>query len=99
MGGIGLGSILMTRRLDRIKEAPILFLGTELAIILFSLSLPFAFSLLANSLQASSTGDMPRVFFWVLPFLLGFLMGLQFPLSTSIYLGGERRGLWPEQPG
>ena len=87
MAGIALGSILMTRRLDRIEEAPSLFLGTELAIILFSLCLPFAFSFLAKSLQASSTGDMPKVLFWILPFLLGFIMGLQFPLSTSIYLG------------
>jgi spermidine synthase len=89
MAGIGLGSILMTRRLDRIKDAPSLFLGIELAIILFSLCLPFAFSLLAKSLQAPSTGGMPKVLFWILPFLLGFIMGLQFPLSTSIYLGAS----------
>ncbi len=64
--------------------------------------LPFAFSLLAIS-PVPSKGEpwtsVLRLLFWILSFLLGFIMGLQFPLSTSIYLDCLKKRTLGRQQG
>ena len=84
MTGIALGSLFMTARLKRNKGESILFLETELGIILFSLLLPMVF-LVSAPLQRSATG-LFETLFWVTSLVSGVLMGLQFPLAMKIYL-------------
>jgi spermidine synthase len=84
MTGIALGSLFMTARLKRNKRESLLFLETELGIILFSLLLPMIFFVLAP-FQRSAT-VLLEALFWVTSFVSGVLMGLQFPLATKIYL-------------
>ena len=84
MTGIALGSLFMTARLKTNKRESLLFLETELGIILFSLLLPMVFFVLAP-LQRSAT-VLFEALFWVTSFVSGVLMGLQFPLATKIYL-------------
>ena len=84
MTGIALGSLFMTARLKRNKGESILFLETELGIILFSFLLPMVF-LVSAPLQRSATG-LFETLFWVTSLVSGVLMGLQFPLAMKIYL-------------
>ncbi len=84
MTGIALGSLFMTARLKRNKRESILFLETELGIILFSLLLPMVF-LVSAPLQRSATG-LFETLFWVTSLVSGVLVGLQFPLAMKISL-------------
>ena len=86
MMGIAAGSLFMTARLNKMRRGPLLFLGTELGIILFSLVLPFLFFALARILQEGTLGPCFEIFFWATSFFSGLCMGLQFPLATKIYL-------------
>jgi spermidine synthase len=86
MAGIASGSLLMTARLRKPRKEPFLFLQSELAVILFSLLLPYLFFALAGRFQETSTGALFQAVFWSASFLSGILTGLQFPLATKIYL-------------
>ena len=86
MVGVAVGSLGMTRFLERIKRDLSTLLRLDLAIILFSVLLPLIF------LLAHPYLDRPAVFlifpavFLVLSFLSGLLIGAEFPLANKIYL-------------
>jgi spermidine synthase len=86
MVGIALGSYLITRRLERIRKDSALFLRTELMIVGFSLLLPFVLSIPSHALEKPAVYILLYVTFLGMSFLCGFLVGLQFPLATKIYL-------------
>jgi len=86
MGGVACSSLYITHRLERIKKGTVLFLGTELAIILFSILLPFAFSMLSRSMEKGTLDALVYGIFLAISFLSGLLIGAQFPLGAKIYL-------------
>lgn len=83
MAGIAAGSILMTARLSKIKNARLTLILFEALIAGFSLFLGFAFT----GLNAVWGNLAPG--FYILFFISGLLMGLEFPLAGKMYLGGE----------
>jgi spermidine synthase len=87
MAGVALGSLYVSQRLDRITRDLPLFLITELCIILFSIVLPFIFSIPSQYLEKTAIYFLLYAFFLTMSFLSGALIGLQFPLATKIYLG------------
>ena len=86
MVGIALSSFFITQRLDKIEKGYTLFLWTELSIILFSLLLPFVFSIPSHHLEKTSVYVLLYATFLIMSFLCGILVGFQFPLATKIYL-------------
>ncbi len=85
MLGIASGSFFITKRFDRIKNDSLLFLKTEISIVLFSILFPFVFLVPSQHLEN-------RVVYFVLygavlamSFLSGIFIGLQFPLANKIY--------------
>jgi len=95
MFGIASGSFFITKRFDRMKNDSLLFLRTEIAIILFSILFPFVFLVPSHNLEN-------KVFYFILygavlimSFLSGMFIGFQFPLANKIYLRSrpEKGGL------
>jgi spermidine synthase len=76
MAGIAAGSILMNRSLNRIKHALRVFINVEAAIVIFTFL---------------AAGMLTRLSGWYLGlfFISGFLMGLEFPLASKIYLADQ----------
>jgi spermidine synthase len=95
MGGVACSSLTMTHRLERIGKGTVLFLGTELALILFSIFLPFAFTMLSHFMEKGTLDAIVYGVFLALSFLSGLLIGIQFPLGAKIYLNlpAKREGL------
>ena len=89
MFGIGSGSILITKRLDQIKKDSLLFLKTEIAIILFSILFPFVFLIPFHHLQNEIVYFVLYGAILIMSFLSGMSIGLQFPLATKIYLRSQ----------
>lgn len=85
MAGIALGSFLITRNLENIKKGVGLFIKLEIVIIIFSGSL----ALIITSLFGVLVN--PSLIFISLFFIPGFLIGLEFPLASKIYLREERK--------
>ena len=90
MTGTALGAGAVTSVLDRIKNDLKLFIGIELSIILFSLTLPFIFILLHPYLDSPSVSPLFKGLFLLFSFLGGFLISLQFPIANQIYLRYNR---------
>jgi spermidine synthase len=86
MAGIAAGSLCITRFLDRIKTAPRLFLKTEAALVLFSIILPFLFSIPAHHLEKPAVSGFLYAIFLAASLISGGLIGAQFPLAAQIYL-------------
>jgi spermidine synthase len=101
MLGIASGSFLITKRLGQIKRSPLLFLKTEMAIILFSVLFPFLLLMPAHHLENKIIYFLLYGVVLIMSFLSGTSIGLQFPLATKIYLSfymgkrllGETAGL------
>jgi spermidine synthase len=95
MVGVACSSLTITHRLERIRKARTLFLGTELALILFSIFLPFAFSTLSHLMEKSALDVLVYGVFLSLSCLCGLLIGVQFPLGAKIYMNlpTKREGL------
>ncbi|MGZ3494353.1 MAG: fused MFS/spermidine synthase [Thermodesulfobacteriota bacterium] len=101
MLGIASGSFLITKRLGQIKKRPLLFLKTEIAIILFSVLFPFLLLIPAHHLENKMIYFFLYGVVLIMSFLSGMSIGLQFPLATKIYLSsfmgkrslGETAGL------
>lgn len=91
MGGLALGSLTITWRLDNLRREMALFKGIETAIAFFSFSLFLLFYLL-DPLLSSGSGFV-RLLFLALLFISGFLTGIEFPLACKIYLK------WKSGPG
>jgi spermidine synthase len=92
MFGVALSSLLISQRLDRIKRDSFLLLKIEIAIVLFSFLFPFVFSIPFSYLGNSVISGMVYGLFLVMSFVSGAWIGLQFPLSTKIYLGTLTEG-------
>ena len=86
MAGVALGSLWVTQRLEGIKKDFSLFLTTELCIVLFSVLLPFVFSIPSQYLEKTGIYILLYTLFLTMSFLSGALIGFQFPLANKIYL-------------
>jgi len=82
MVGVAVGGYLSISHLVERTRYLICFSGTEVAIILFSIVLPFVF------LKSDVLSTRP-VLFLPLAFVSGLLIGLQFPLANKIYLSAK----------
>jgi len=92
MVGVALSSQLINRRIDRIREKRFMFLLLEGGMILFSLLLPFVFSIPSSHLEKTLVYHLLYGLFFVMSFLAGASIGLQFPLASNIYLSLPTRG-------
>ncbi|MGZ3558559.1 MAG: hypothetical protein ACXU97_05535 [Thermodesulfobacteriota bacterium] len=100
MLGIASGSFLITKRLGQIKKRPLLFLKTEIAIILFSVLFPFLLLIPAHHLENKMIYFFLYEVVLIMSFLSGMSIGLQFPLATKIYLSSFMgKGLLGETAG
>jgi spermidine synthase len=81
MAGIALGSLFITQRINKLKNKLRLFMGLEIAVILYSFLVAFI----------SLSGWQMYLGYLVLFFICGLLMGLEFPLASALYLeaGGK----------
>jgi spermidine synthase len=95
MFGIASGSFFITKRFDRIKNDSLLFLKTEIAIILFSILFPFVFLVPSHNLENKVVYFILYGAVLTMSFLSGMFIGLQFPLANKIYLRSrpEKGGL------
>lgn len=93
MVGVAVSSHIMNRCIDRIKKWPSIFLLLEGGIILFSLLLPFVFSIPSHHLDKTPAYLFLYGVFFAMSFLAGTSIGLQFPLASKIYLSLSTRGL------
>lgn len=94
--GIALGSMVLARWVDRIKQPVTIFGILQLGIGLFALALMPAFERLYGmtyALQSTFGGSRFWAFFscFVVMSLPTFLMGASFPLVTKIYTGNARQ--------
>ena len=89
MAGAACGAMKITSVLPRIKRDRKFFINIELAIICFSLILPFIFLLLHPYLDSPTVFFSLRILFLFVSFISGLLIGSQFPLANKIYLKGE----------
>jgi len=80
MAGIAVGSMIMTGRLNRVKDHFGLFIKLDLAILLFSLASGFILVFTLGRFNANA------LVFITLFLLSGMLLGLEFPLASKIYL-------------
>ena len=100
MFGIASGSLLITKRLDRIKKDSLLFLKTEMAIILFSILFPFVFLVPSHNLENKVVYFILYGAVLIMSFLSGMSIGLQFPLANKIYLSSyTEKGMLGETAG
>jgi len=86
MFGIASGTFFITKRFDRIKNDSLLFLKTEIAIILFSVLFPFVFLIPSHHLENKAVYFILYGAILIMSFLSGTFIGLQFPLANKIYL-------------
>ena len=93
MVGVALSSHMMNRRIERMREKRLMFLSLEGGIILFSLLLPFVFLIPSHYLEKTVVYSILYGVFFVMSFLAGTSIGLQFPLASKIYLSLPARGL------
>jgi len=92
MVGVALSSHMMNRRVGRIGKDLLMFLGLEEGIVLFSLLLPFVFLIPSYHLEKTLVYVILYGFFFVISFLAGTSIGLQFPLASKISLSLPTRG-------
>lgn len=86
MAGASLGSLLMTTRLEKIKNRAAFFQGLEILIIAFSCIMALVIS------RFPGIAGNPGLIFIILFFISGALMGLQFPLASRLYME-EKKGV------
>jgi len=91
MAGIASGSFFITNLFDRMKNDSLLFLKTEIAIILFSILLPFAFLTPSHHLEDKVVYVILYGAILIMSFLSGMFTGIQFPLAVKIYLDNPSR--------
>jgi spermidine synthase len=85
MMGLAAGSLIITRRLDRMTGGMFLFLKIDLTILLFSLILPAVFFSLSHYLGKASVDLLLYSIFLIMSFLGGLGVGIEFPLAAKIY--------------
>jgi spermidine synthase len=92
MVGVALSSYMMNRRIDRMEKRLSIFSLLEGGIILFSFLLPFIFLIPSHYLEKTVVYLILYGVFFVMSFLGGCSIGLQFPLASRIYLSLPTRG-------
>ncbi len=89
MVGVAIGGWWMTRNLDLIRREKSCFIGIELALVLFSAALPAVLLLFKSIMWRPWVfSSLPEVFL-LLNAAAGFLIGLEFPLASKMYLKGR----------
>lgn len=78
MAGAGIGGVIVTENLRRLKRPDVLFVVLEWAIMAFCLLLGYFFT-------KEAMFNAALLFFAVLFFLSGFLVGMQFPLAAALF--------------
>jgi spermidine synthase len=91
MFGVALSSLYMTQRLEKIKRDSLLLLKTEIAIIFFSFLFPFIFAIPSRYLEKTIFFLLIYAVFFIMSFLSGAWIGLQFPLATKIFLAAPSK--------
>jgi spermidine synthase len=86
MAGAACGAMLITTVMERIKDCFRLFQKIELAIISFSVGLPFVFYAVHAYMDSPDAFFLFRMLFLVISFISGLLIGSQFPLANKLYL-------------
>ena len=94
MAGAACGALLITTVLERIKDYFKLFKIIELAIICFSIAVPFVFLAVPTYPGSSEVLFFFKMLILTLSFISGFLTGSQFPLANQLYLKNSK-GLSP----
>jgi spermidine synthase len=89
MFGIASSSFFITKRFGRIKKDSLLFLKTEIAIILFSILFPFVFLAPSHNLENKVVYFILYGIVLIMSFLSGMFIGFQFPLANKIYLSSR----------
>lgn len=90
MLGLGLGSLLGLRALVKIKKPLLIFAILELAIALFSISIPSVFQSMLQLLPQQVSGTLYTWYFWQFVFIglilliPALLMGFGFPIVLNI---------------
>jgi spermidine synthase len=90
MVGTAIGSLAMTRYMERIRSNVICFLWIEASLVVFSIVVPLIFLGLVSYLERPGLTVMIRILFLILSMLAGLLIGLEFPLAGKIFLGLSR---------
>jgi spermidine synthase len=90
MAGAACGAMLITTVLGRIKNYFKVFKIIELAIICFSIALPFVFLAMPSNPGNSGVSFLFKMLFLIISFISGFLTGSQFPLANKLYLKKSR---------
>jgi spermidine synthase len=91
MVGVAISSFSITRCLDRIERPSLVFLTTELCLIIFALVLPLVLILPSLSMEREASSVVYYTVFLMMSFLSGTLIGLQFPLASQLLLDTDRR--------
>lgn len=89
LAGAAVGAMIMTSLLSRIKDSLRLFLGTDMAVICFSLVLPLVFLVLQPYFGSPGAFLSLKMLFLVMSMVSGTLVGAQFPLANKIILKNE----------
>jgi spermidine synthase len=92
MFGVAVSSLLITRRLKRIKVDSLFLLKTEISVILFSFLFPYILAIPIHYLGKTAASLPVYLVFLTMSFLSGAWIGLQFPLATKIYLTAPSEG-------
>lgn len=88
--GTAIGSLAMTRYMERIRSNVVCFLWIEASLVVFSIVVPLIFLGLVSYLERPGLTVMIRILFLILSLLTGLFVGLEFPLAGKIYLGSSR---------
>ncbi|HAJ98572.1 MAG TPA: spermine synthase [Bacteroidales bacterium] len=86
MMGIGAGGMVITAKLNSIKNGIRLFLSLELMMLLFAVLMPLVFMVVVPGIFELANSYLVNGMFFLLSALAGFLLGAQFPLASHIIL-------------
>jgi spermidine synthase len=86
MAGTACGAMLIIKVLTHIKNCFNFFIKIELAIICFSIGLPFIFHAVHEYMGNPDVSLFFRILFLIILFICGLLIGSEFPLANKIYL-------------
>ncbi len=89
MAGLALGSWMMNRDLEKSQNWIMILIGLESFIALFCLLVVFILYFLYSSAKEPLNLWTDKIGFLLMNLLSGFWVGLEFPLSSMIFMGGE----------
>jgi len=84
MFGLSMGGFIINANLKRFKDAIAVLIKLELAILLFTITLPVVLLVMAKIANPAWL-VVDKIIFFVLSFVGGFLIGTEFPLANKIY--------------